>query len=726
MKTAVVQRERLVRRLITSHETPVVLIDAPVGFGKSTVLGEWRGADDRQFACLTLGEHHDDPVALTASIAEAVGELEPVDDGVFTALHGAGEATVKVAIPRLLDSMRHWRAPHVLVLDDVHRLSDAASLSIIATLAGGLPSGSQLAIASRTEPSIHVGRMRANRDLVELTARDLAMTPAETDWMLRACGLRLRPASVELLQARTEGWPAGLYLAALSLANADDPDGAAARFAGDERVVADYLRDELISSLTPDALRFLTRTSILDELSGDLCDAVLGDEGSGEVLRTLARSNALISSLDSRDHSYRYHALLREMLESELQRLEPLEAADLHARAGRWYAERGDFDHAVPHTISTGDPELAGELIWSLAADYASAGRQATLERWLGRFTTAQIAATPTLCLVRATYNMSQGDGAQVEHWAGLALQGLEDNGREDGEALRVAASVIRSSGAAREGAIRMRADVTAAFDLLPEESPWRSICRLVEGVSYHLTADRERARSALEEGARRGAAGAPHIYTLCLAQLALVALDDDDVDEAARLTAESTAEADRHGLNDYPTAALVFAVAALVGARQGRAGDAVRDAKRAVRLLATLNELSPWYEVETRIALARSLALLEDVAGARAQLAAAGRLLRLTPDAPVLAQWLEQAWQEADSATAAGRWPLTPAELRLLRYLPTHLTFREIAARLVVSTNTVKTQARSLYGKLGVSSRAEAVTSARTTGLLETDDLPT
>jgi LuxR family maltose regulon positive regulatory protein len=548
------------------------------------------------------------------------------------------------------------------------------------------------------------------------------MTRAETALMLRACGLRLQPKSVELLLDRTEGWPAGLYLAALTLAAADDPDAAAERFAGDDRLVADYLRDELISTLIPAELRFLTRTSILDELSGELCDAVLGAQGSAEVLRRLARSNALVNRLDSRDHRYRYHSLLRGMLESELHRLEPREEAALHGRASRWYADRGDFDRAVPHAISARDTQIAGDLIWSQTPTYVSAGRLATIERWLERFTRTELDGTPTLCLARATYFLAQGDGPQVEHWTGHAFAVLEESPGEDREVLRVAGAAIRATGGAREEVARMRDDAVAAFELLPEGSPFRSLCCLVEGTSHHLAGDRDLARSVLERGARLGAVGAPHVRTLCLAQLALIALDEGDPEQAARFSEEVLEQADHYGLNDYPTSALLFAVSARVRARRGRTAQASRDARRAVRLLQRLNELSPWYEIEVRISVARALVMLDDVPAARAELAAAGRLLHRIPDAPVLSDWLEQGWLEADSETSKGRWPLTPAELRLLHYLPTHLTFREIAEELVVSTNTVKTQARSVYGKLGVSSRAEAVTSAQAAGLIEGD----
>jgi LuxR family maltose regulon positive regulatory protein len=180
-------------------------------------------------------------------------------------------------------------------------------------------------------------------------------------------------------------------------------------------------------------------------------------------------------------------------------------------------------------------------------------------------------------------------------------------------------------------------------------------------------------------------------------------------------------AAADHYGLIDHPTQALVFAVSALVRARRGRSADAITDAKTAVRLQSGLHEMSPWYEAETRITLARALILLDDGLAARSHLGAAGRYLRKVSDAAALCEWLDAAWAEIDAAdSVAGRWPLTPAELRLLHMLPTHHSFREIAERSFVSQNTVKTQAQSVYRKLGVSSRAEAVACARAAGLLD------
>jgi LuxR family transcriptional regulator, maltose regulon positive regulatory protein len=720
-----VPRPRLVSMLRDSTHAPIALVTAPAGYGKTTALLEWEAADERPFAWLTLEERHNDPALLIGSIARALNETEPVDEAVFAALSAPRPNTPGVVVPRLCESLLGARNAVVLVLDDVQVVQSRDTLRPLTGIAESLPSGSTLVLASRDEPAISVGRLRAHRRLVEVTTRDLVMTRSEGVRLLEAAGLELRPSAAGRLVERTEGWPAALYLAALSLRDADDLDQAIEDFAGDDRVVADYLREEFVCGQPPDRLAFLIRTSVLDRLSGPLCDAVLDGEGSAEILRQLSRSNLLLVPLDRRDEQYRYHALLREMLLSELHRLERGEVMELHSRASTWFAEHADVDRAVSHAVAAGDVERAGHLIWARTVSYASAGLETTLERWLSLFSEEQIAATPSLALALATCRLSQGDGAQVERWTATAIRLLEESSREDGDALKVAASVIKAAGAATDGVARMRDDAARAYELLPEDSPWRSICRLIEGAALHLTGERERARSKLEEGARRGAAAAPHVQTLCLAQLALLALDEDDLDGAAQVSDQSIEAADRHGLNEYPTSALLFAAAALVRARRGRMALASSDVKRAIQLLGTLSDISPWYEAEVRIAVGRALIQLDDIAGARAQLADAGRFLNRTPDATVLGDWLEQAWREADPATTSGRWPLTPAELRVLRFLPTHLSLREIAEELVVSPNTVKTQAQAVYRKLGVSSRTEAVSCAHAAGMLDGDALP-
>ncbi len=718
-RPGLVSRDRLISRLAGTRQSPVLLLVAPAGYGKTTLLADWTAQDDRPSAWLSLDERHNDPTLFLSAIAAMLGQIEPMPEEVFAPLLTPRSGVSSVVVPRLCEAVEAREKPFVLVLDDLHLVEHADCMSPLAEIAQCVPAGSQLAIATRTEPALPLGRMRADRLLAELGANELAMDTSEAAQTLNACGISARPDSVAQLIERTEGWPVGVYLAGLSLNRKGEADGAISEIHGDDRVVADYVREEFLAALDADTLDFLVKSSVLDHLSGEVCDAVLERADSAETLRKLVRSNLLIIPLDGRDKIYRHHALLHEMLQAELGRHKASVASRLHTRASEYFFERGDIDRAVTHAVEAGDRNLAARLIWSSAGNFVSNGRHATVREWLASFTENQIAALPRLCLARATQHLAEGDGGKVERWTALALEGLE-NGAGD-PALVAAARVIRASGAAMDGAVQMRNDAQAGYDVLPAGSPFRPLCQLIEGASFHLCSDRKAARRPLEDGARSSTT--PSVETLCRAQLALLSMDEGDMGEAERQMQLAISKIEHYGLADHPTQALAFAVSALVRARRGRADAAAADAKTAVRLQSGLHEMTPWYEAETRIALARALIVLDDVLAARSHLAAAGRYLRKVSDAVVLSEWLEAAWGEVENAgSVAGRWPLTPAELKLLHMLPTHYSFREIADQSFVSQNTVKTQAQSVYRKLGVSSRAEAVACARAAGLLSTE----
>jgi LuxR family maltose regulon positive regulatory protein len=254
---------------------------------------------------------------------------------------------------------------------------------------------------------------------------------------------------------------------------------------------------------------------------------------------------------------------------------------------------------------------------------------------------------------------------------------------------------------------------------LVPDQSPWKSVCCMVEGVAHQLSGEPDAARQVLEEGARRGAVAAPAVGALCLAQLALLALDQDDAVRAAELASRASKQAHRFGLEEEASAGVVFATSALVFGMRGRVEDAVKHVKVSTRMVEEFREFAPWYEAEARITLARALLQLDDATHARAHLVDAGVYMRRVEDGPVLTRWFEDALELSEQVAVSAPWPLTPAELRILYLLPTHLTFREIAERLFVSTNTAKSHARAIYRKLDVSSRAEAVETAQAAGLI-------
>ena len=278
-------------------------------------------------------------------------------------------------------------------------------------------------------------------------------------------------------------------------------------------------------------------------------------------------------------------------------------------------------------------------------------------------------------------------------------------------------------AGLGRDGLGQMRADADTAAGLLAPDSPGQALCRLMAGVAAHLGGDPGAARACLEDGARRAAVRTPHLQALCLTQLALLALDEQDSESAARLVTRARAQVERHGLERLPTSALVLAVSALVRAQRGRAEEAARDLREAAVLAEQLTDISVWYELELAVVLARTAVRLTDVPAARSRLAQARRLAARLPEAIVAHGWCDAA-EDAVARFESTRTPtaatLTPAELRVLQFLPTHLSFREVGERTSVTANTVKTQVNSVYRKLDVRSRSEAVDCARALGLIE------
>jgi len=538
---------------------------------------------------------------------------------------------------------------------------------------------------------------------------------------LAAAEISLESDELDTLMGRTEGWPAGLYLAALSLRAQANVDVALFGFAGDDQLVADYVRDELLARLAPAQVAFLLRTSILATLSGSLCDSVLEEVGSARTLGALARSNVLLVSLDRAGTTYRYHPLFGEMLRAELRRLDPQREPRLHARASAWYEEHGDVGSAIQHAVAAGDSERSGQLLWRHTCTYIGHGSNESLKGWLDHFNDSQLAATPTLALAAATSRLAAGNGDEARHWVSAATRGLARRPSAKRQPLDGAASLLRTV-LADHGPAQMARDVARIRLACGDDGDTLSLACLIGGAAHHLAGDTPRARAALNDGARSSAVTAPHVQALCLAQLALLESDEGDWDAAARLSERARSRVEGCGLADLPIVALVYAVSALACSHGGPVEDAHRDLRKASMLTARLVDFVPWYYAEACVTLARASLGLSDVAGARVLLADAARLARRIPQAPTLRGWVAGAFSQLDSATgsAGDGLTLTAAELRVLRMLPTHLSFPAIAKQLFVSTNTVKTHVRALYRKLDASSRSEAVSQASAAGLLD------
>jgi LuxR family maltose regulon positive regulatory protein len=716
-RAGLVPRQRLVRRLMDARERPVALVVAPAGYGKTTVLSEWEACDGRPFTWVKLESEDNDPLTLLSAIVFALDSVEPVGWDVREALGSEGPAATTVALRRLVRGLGRRERPAVLVLDDAQVIRSREARQVVTTIWRACGAGLQLALASRSDDGLPVARLRAHGSSVELRTEELAMTRSEATALLQLAGVELPPEQILTLVRRTEGWPAGLRLAALSLREEGDGPADIEELAGDDRFVAEYAREELLAGLPRAQLEFVTRTSVLDRVSAPVCNALLGRNDSAEMLARLARSNVMLTPLDRHETSYRYHGLFRSVLRAELRRREPEHEAVLQLRASAWYAASGDAARAIGHAIDGGDVERAGRLLWDNALQQVARGQHREIWAWLDRFTHRELADTPLLALVAAATSLAQGDLYEAERWTTLA------RGASDGSDVVQAGVAVMQAAIGRRGVAAIGADATRAEALLGEASPWRPLCLFLRGVSHQLTGNADEARGLLEEGAHLAAVSAPLVQALSLAQLALLAAGEDDGERASVLAGRARAQLSRCGLDECPTAALVLAVSAELRAQHGQVAEATADLRRALRLLTRITDPSPWYEVECCILAARATLRLSGPAAAEELLARATRVLRRICDAPELRAWLDRAVGQVDLALESSDgadWVLTAAELRVLRYLPSHLSFREIAERLYVSPNTVKTHARGIYRKLGVSSRANAVDHARGAGLIE------
>jgi LuxR family transcriptional regulator, maltose regulon positive regulatory protein len=657
---------------------PVVEIVGPAGYGKTTLATEWALRDERPFTWVTLD-----------------------DEG------------AKAAAVRAVEDARGCSTPQVLVVDDAHHLGPEFTLRLLDG-ARGFPMGTTLALLSRTALGEPTGRLRAHRLVLEITADDLAMTHLEAAMLFDAAGVALTAEQVDRLVERTQGWPVALYLAALAIAAEPDADVAIARFSGADRLIADYLSDELLSPLDATDRAFLRRTALLPDLNGPLCDAVLDVRGSAARLKRLARAGAPLQALDRCDVGFRHHPLVADMLRGELNRLEPESEGRLHRRAAVWHARHGEPTAAIRHAIAGGDVARGAELLWGLADGCIGNGREAMLGEWLQPFPARELARQPALALTCAAFHAAEGRVAE----AGRSL----DTAERSSQAPHAAGLSALKAMLGRNGTAQMAADAQRACELAPAGGTWRHFGLVLDGVAAQLAGARATADARLHEAVLDAQGVTPVVAALAHAQLALAALDVGTWSDATQHAGDAQS-ALALVPDAQPVRALSLAVYAVTAAQRGDVAQARHDAADARALLSRLPDTPAWLGAEAHGWLARAEIRLSDGPAARTLLARAARLADLLGDAPELTRWIHEGWDLADAfaESATGDGPtLTNAELRVLRQLPSHMSFREIGERLHVSTNTVKTQALSVYRKLDVSSRSEAVMRGREAGLVD------
>ena len=715
-------RVGLLHRLEASGGVPVVAVAAPPGYGKTTLLTQWAERDPRTFVWLLVDRRDNDPVVLLTYLAEALDRGEPVDPAVFRALASPGARVAETALARLGSALSSRTLPFVLVLDDAHLLIDQKCADQVAALVEHLPAGSQLAVAGSGASPLPLGRLRAEGRLLEIGAADLAMDQREAAELLRGADVKVSEAQSAELNRRTEGWPVALYLAALSLRMGSPGSGAIA-LNGDDRFLVDYLQSVLLSRLQPEQVAFMTRTSVLERLSGPLCDAVLGRSGSAELLESLERSNLLLVPLDRRRRWYRYHPLFRELLRAKLDRGEPGAARDLLLRAAAWCEDGGQPEAAIEYAMEAGDPDRVARLVVNTAFPMYRTGRLATLQRWFEWFDEhCRIERYPALAVIGAWYHLVVGHSAASERWADAAQRETLDETLPDGSTSIDGWLALRRALRCPEGMEQARRDAELAERLLPTDSPLRATALLVLGMAHLGAGAPERADVILADTVEVAEdAGATVAAVDALAERAIVAMRRDDWLEAGSLVEQARALIREARLDDYVTTILLYAAAARVAIHRGDVPPALDHLARAQGLRPQMTHAVPFYAVQSRLELIRAYIALTDVAAARTVQREVDDLLRRQPDLGVLGSEAAElrARLETMHADVIGASTLTAAELRLLPLLATHHSFREIGERLHLSPHTIKTQAIAIYRKLGVSSRSQAIQHARDLGLL-------
>jgi LuxR family maltose regulon positive regulatory protein len=719
-RSGAVERTALVDRLVAAPEARVVSVIAPPGAGKTTLLGQW--AERRKgVAWVSVDARDNDPAVFLTYAAAALDRVEPIDPRIFRTLDYPGLSIAADAIPRLTTALASMRRPAALVLDQLEQLQNRDSLDALAQLTVGMPRGAQLVIASRTDPPLPMAVLRSRGELFEIGAADLAMDVAEARALLSGEGVELDEGGITELCERTEGWPVGLYLAALSLKDGSQQRSNAV-FGGDDRLMADYLRSELVQRLPQRTMTFLTRTSILDELTGPLCDHVLDFEGSAEVLASLEHAHLLVVALDRQREWFRYQNLFRDMLRAELKRREPDLVPELHRRASAWCEANGRTEAAIAHAQKADDIDRAARLVATVLTPVYATGRVSTVRDWIDWFEhRGVIGQYPAISVQAALFSALLGHPGRAEFWAAAAETGDSSGPGLGGESSEAWLALLRSF-LCRDGIDQMRADAVMARDKLTPASVWRPTALLLEALADLMDGDGDRAESIFAHAYDVAVdCGAVLAATVALAQRASIHAGRHDWIESERFAEQALSMFDSAYVIGNATTAFVYAVHARTLLHRGEIPRAEEQLAIAARLRPLLTYAMPTLSAQTLLEMAAAYVALADTAGARAVLRDVHDIVRQRPDLGFVASRAEELRAKCDAIHPGvpGASSLTTAELRLLPLLATHLTFPEIGERLFVSRNTVKTQAISIYQKLAVSSRSDAIEQARGCGLL-------
>jgi len=713
-----VVRQALVDQLCAGGDARLVTVTAPAGYGKTTLLAQWVKQDTRCSAWLGIDQSDNDPMVLLDGIRIAMVKAGIAPDRERALAGITSRNAFPDGVTRVVRNAG-TSMEGLLILDRAELLQNSESLAIVRELVEQLPENVVLAVASRIDVGLPSADLRARGALVELSGDDLAFSRDEVDDVCRKASIAITAEDIDELLTRTEGWPIAVSLKVLDVQH-DGPPNGGLHVCGDDEALACYLQETVLEQLSPTQIPFLTRTSILESLSGDLCSFVLDDPKALNVLESLASSTRLIAPLDQHRTWYRCHRLLREHLAADLHRREPDLESELHARAATWYQAHGNADRAISHAMTAGDEDLVSRFVLASARQRFVAGEIDTVTGWLEWFGDDDRAVRhPEIAPMAVLAYCNIGEPGRARHWMAVAEATAAELG-----ALRPIFDLARAIMCPRS-IDQMLADAIAAQEGLTAASEWYAAATAMAAIAAFWKGEVDDADAlfarAAEAGDRYDAAPAS---ALAYAIRSEIANDRGDRSVAEALAERALRLVREHRLERIAASVLPFVAAARGATRRGDPAGAARLLAQATALRPALSVATPVVSVHTLLAMAEAEAERANIGGARQVLREASDIVHQCGSLGPLEVRLNEMKERIATTPLgdAGVATLTNAELRLLPLLATHLSFPEIGERLYVSRHTIKSQAMSIYRKLGASSRSEAVHVARQRYLLNDD----
>ncbi len=719
-------RENLIETLSEGLSLPLTLVYGPAGSGKTMLVAQWRASEpERSVAWLSLDAGDNDPARFWTYVVQALRSVLPgFGDAALAMLRAPGIAVVDEARLELINELVDVAGQSALVLDDYHAIDDERIHEGMAFLLEHLPNPLRVVITSRAEPPLGIGTLRARGQLNEVDAARLRFSRSEAESLLNEIhDLGLPAEMVGRLHERTEGWAAGLYLAVLSMRGREDVSSFMESFAGSDRRVVDYLGAEVLAEQPDDEVAFLLDTGMLDRFCAPLCEAVTGSRDARAMLDRIERSNYFLIPLDPSHDWYRYHHLFGELLRHELERRSPGTVTELHRRAGRWFLDAGLVSEAIGHLTAAGDLDEASELVSTHWLPFTNVGQRATVARWLEALPREHIVSDGRLCLAQARTASVVGRRDEILEWVELAETAPRYNPAQDAW-IAQQATVLRSTAWEMLGDMSASRQLAARLAPLDGSSFWHPLAARNLGAAAHWFDDNTEAVKLFDTALALNRDRIAMISVFALGQLALIAADGGDWRACAAHIEAGFDLVRKRGLEEYWQCSLVHVAHGRLLHHDRRLTEARSELERAAALarrgvgvvelayvLLVLGNLL--YELGER-RTARELAL-----EARDLLASAPEPGTLVPRLLAQAESRLRLVIHPSGERSVVTDELTAREQAVMRLLPSGLSAREIGTELGISRDTIKTHTKSIYRKLGASSRREAVARARELELL-------